>query len=104
MSQIQKEVLEILAQLDEQDLSDDDFSDKMDDLVDILAESEEEAILILESLNENQLEWITYAFEELSFSFQSQKFIDCISKLAMKHPEIADIQENVLQAKSVLED
>lgn len=104
MSQIKSQVLEILAQLEAQDLGDDDFSDRMDDIVDLLAQDEDEAIQIIEALNENQLEWITYAFEELSFTFQSPQFIDSISKLASKYPEITDMEENVLQAKAVLEE
>lgn len=104
MSSTQKTILNILAQLETQDPNDPRVSDQIDDIVDLLTEDEEEAIRIIKELDENQLAWITPVFEELSFTFQSQKFITCISELGRKHPNIEGIEEDIDFAKTVLEE
>ncbi|WP_102272012.1 hypothetical protein [Cytobacillus massiliigabonensis] len=66
-------------------------------LVCILKDDEEETISLLKASNKEELYWLSEIFEDLSFAFQSNKFIDCLLELQEKFPDIG-VEEDIKYA------
>ena len=50
--------------------------------------------------SKENLYWISEIFEDISEYFNSDKFIDCIEKLAVKYPEL-DLEYDIKFAKEI---
>ncbi|MBC1921232.1 hypothetical protein [Listeria grayi] len=72
-----------------------------DELTQVFSEDEKETIEYLNNCPENQLEWISEVFEDISESLQSEDFIDTLEKLQKKFPNL-DLEMDISYAKEAL--
>lgn len=104
MSEIKQQLIEIVDHLESKDLKESQISEYLDDLVDLLAEDEDETISVLSQLNENQVTWLLPTFEELAFTFQSRQFIEAIERYTEAYPDIPNIEEYIANAKEAIDE
>jgi len=75
------------------------FSDYSDEIVELLSEDYKISNILLESLSESEIKWITPAFSQISARLQSKEFIDCIKRITQKYPAIVggdgDVQDAI---------
>lgn len=72
-----------------------------DELTQIFSDNEKATIEYLNNCSENQLEWISEVFEDISENLQSEDFIDTLEKLQKKFPDL-DLEMDISYAKEAL--
>lgn len=91
-------VLEILDRIKNKHLNDPTLSNDKDLIVEMFLQDINRTIKILNDLDENSLEWVSSRFEELSYKFQSNEFVDCVKKLLIKFPNSSILKQDVQEA------
>ncbi|OCA99598.1 hypothetical protein BGS1_09120 [Clostridium beijerinckii] len=75
-----------------------------EEIVDMLSEDIEETRKFLnEECNEHQIWCMAGYYEDISYNFQSSKFIDILEELQKKYPDM-DIEQDIQWAKDAIED
>lgn len=74
-----------------------------DEIVNMLSEELEETKKFLNQCNEHQIYFMAGYFEDISYNFQSDDFIECLEQLKKKYPNI-DIKQDIQWAKDAIED
>jgi 23S rRNA U2552 (ribose-2'-O)-methylase RlmE/FtsJ len=82
-------------------LDDPRIVDKWNDLINIFTEDESETIEYLSNCSEYIVEWASEVFEDVSKSFQSEKFIKCIEALKSKFENL-DLEQDIFYAKETI--
>ncbi|MBX7227710.1 MAG: hypothetical protein K1X55_16870 [Chitinophagales bacterium] len=95
---MKEEIIKIVSQLGKKHLDDPTKSDDFNNIVNILLKSESQAIDCLNELDENSISWVSFSFEDLSYKFQSQEFINCLNRLVVKFPNISYLKDDVQDA------
>lgn len=95
---MKKKILEILSRIKSKHLNDPILSDEKDLIVELFLRNTNEAIGIINELDEDSLEWISSRFEELSYKIQSKEFVDCVKSLLIKFPNNSILKEDVQEA------
>ncbi|TWP28389.1 hypothetical protein ETU08_09090 [Apibacter muscae] len=80
------------------------FNKYFDKILELLKNNESEAIHILTTLSEKDIDWLTPMFEDLSAEFQSYKFILCLEEIKKKYPNIHLIDESIQWAKDAMDE
>lgn len=91
-------VLEVLDKIKNKHLNDPTISDDKDIIVELFLKDLNETINVINNLDEDSLEWLSSRFEELSYKFQSKKFVECLNKLLIKFPESNILKQDVQEA------
>lgn len=79
------------------------ISEIWNEMVNILKDDEYKTISLLKNSEKQELYWLSEIFEELSFEFQSKKFIECLLELQEKYPDI-EMEEDIKYAIQSLDD
>ncbi|MBD5136620.1 MAG: hypothetical protein K2I03_05155 [Lachnospiraceae bacterium] len=58
----------------------------------------DETIEFINSCNENEVYWLSPIFEDISWIFQSQKFIEALKRLQEKYPKL-DLEVDIMYAE-----
>ena len=82
-------------------LDDPRIVDKWNDLINIFTEDESETIEYLSNCSEYIVEWASEVLEDVSKSFQSEKFIKCIEALKSKFENL-DVEQDIFYAKETI--
>ncbi|WPC43876.1 hypothetical protein [Clostridium sp. JS66] len=75
---------------------------KWRELTDIFTENQEDTIEFLNTCSEENVEWISEVFEDISEILQSSQFISCIEKLNDKFKDL-NLDQDIRYAKEVIE-
>ncbi|MGN7942055.1 hypothetical protein [Virgibacillus sp. 6R] len=70
------------------------ISDIWNEMVNILKDNENETISLLNKCDKEELYWLSEIFEDLSYKFQSKRFIECLLELQEKYPDI-ELEEDI---------
>jgi hypothetical protein len=95
---LKQEIEEIVKKLDKKHVNDPSKAEDFEEIVNILSKSRDAAIACLDELDENEISWISFSFEELAAEFQSQQFIDCVKRLVTKFPGISYLKDDLEDA------
>ena len=100
---MREKITEIINKRKKMHLEDPRVSECWDELNEILTVNEDQTISYLFLCEEKELYWISEVFDDISMSFKSLKFIECLEKLKEKYPKL-DIDEDIKYSKKYLED
>ena len=95
---MKQEIIKIINQLESKHINDYSRQDDLKNIIEILAKSESQAINCLNELDENSISWVSFSFEDLSYKFQSEEFINCLNGLIVKFPNISYLKDDVQDA------
>jgi hypothetical protein len=97
------EILQILYSASSKHPNDPRRVKELAEMVPVLSRSASEAIAVLNTLDEESIDYIAPWFEDIAYRLQSQKFIECIEGLAEKYPNIPYIKDEVEYAKKMMD-
>ena len=96
-----REIEKIIKERIEMHPDDPRIVEKWSELTQFFVQNEEDTIVYLNNCNQENVNWISEIFEDISEQLQSSRFIECIENLCIKFPEL-DLEQDVLYAKKVL--
>lgn len=67
-------------------------------LIELLSKNEADTIKFLGECSDEQIYWISEAFEDISDKFQSKGFIDFLKELQKEHPNV-DMERDIRAAE-----
>ncbi|WP_434779305.1 hypothetical protein [Neisseria sp. Ec49-e6-T10] len=85
-------------------LPDDPRTDEIwEELTRIFSKSEDDTIYFIRNCDENELEWISEVFEDVSKNLQSHEFIQVLEQLNNKYPHLK-LEMDINFAKKAIKD
>lgn len=95
---MKERIIEIVQKIKNKHIDDPSVYKDKDQIVEILLLNIEDSINILNNLDEDTLEWISSRFEDLSYRFQNEKFIECLKNLLIKFPHSEILKQDIQDA------
>jgi hypothetical protein len=84
--ELKNKILQIIDIINKKHINDPTISIESDKLTELMLLDVNETIVLLNSLDLEDILWLSSDFEELSYKFQSKEFVECLKKLDEKYP------------------
>lgn len=94
---LRNKILELISIVKSRDINDPRSDIEMDKVTVLLLQNVDETIKFLDGADKDDLGWVCSDFEELSYKFQSEKFVQCLKRLDQKFPKYmtSEIQNGI---------
>lgn len=98
---IHKEAREIIKQRAALHLEDPTIYRYWEKLTDVLSKDVDETIRFLETCSQEEVEYVSEVFEDISYRIQSKEYIRCLERLNKKYPN-ANLIDDIREAKDCM--
>lgn len=98
-----EQIKKVLSRREKVHLEDDYAIQKCwNELIELLSKDEDNTIECLCLCTSNEVGWLSEVFEEIAYSLQSRRYIECLKKLDAKYPKL-NLSICVLVAEDYIE-